>query len=447
MSDKIKIPEHALIAMRKLEENGFSSFVVGGCVRDSVMGKTAHDWDMTTSATPEEMLEIFRDFRTIPTGIKHGTITVLIDNNPLEITTFRIDGDYLDNRRPETVEFTRDIENDLSRRDFTVNAMAYNEKDGIVDLFGGCDDIRKKLIRAVGNPDKRFQEDALRIMRALRFSSTLSFDIEKETAESIKKNKHLLKNIAAERIRVELEKLLLGEDAERILRDFSDVIFEIIPELSKTVGIEQNCPYHIYDVWNHIVKSVASSEKDKAIRLAMLLHDIEKPQAKTTDENGRDHFKGHAPLSAETAERILKRLRFDKKTILSVTNLILHHDDRLYDNPQNIKKYASKYGFDFLYLLDKVSRADILAQTPEMIDRISLCDNYIKELEKLEKENLCLKISDLAINGNDLKKLGFSGKEIGEKLEFLLNKVIKNEAENKKENLIETIILNNNLYD
>ncbi len=436
MSVQIHIPEYARTAMKELDKNGFASFVVGGCVRDSIMGKTANDWDMTTSALPEETLEVFKNYRTIPTGIKHGTVTVLIDKQPLEITTFRIDGEYTDNRRPDSVNFTRNIENDLSRRDFTVNAMAYSEKDGLVDLFGGMEDIENKIIRCVGNPDKRFQEDALRIMRAIRFSSVLGFKIEKETAESIRRNKYLLKNIAAERIRVELEKLLLGDDAERILLEFSDVIFEIIPELGETYGVMQNSPYHIYDVWHHIVKSVAASEKDKYVRLTMLLHDIGKPQMKTTDEKGIDHFKGHASVSADMAFEILKRLRYDKKTISVVTKLVFHHDDRLYNAPHNVKKHASKFGFEFLYLLDKVSRADILAQNPEIPDRFSGCDNYIKLLKKVEDEEACLKISDLKVNGNDLISLGYQGKEIGEALEKLLDKVIRNEVQNSKEDLI-----------
>lgn len=435
MSVKITIPEYARIAMKELNRNGFEAFVVGGCVRDSIMGKIANDWDMTTSAKPEETLEVFKDFRTIPTGIKHGTITVLIDKQPLEITTFRIDGEYTDNRRPDSVNFTRDIENDLSRRDFTVNAMAYNDTDGIVDLFGGISDIENKIIRCVGDPDKRFNEDALRIMRAIRFSATLGFEIEEKTADSIRRNKHLLKNIAPERIRVELEKLLIGDDAQRILLQFSDVIFEIIPELKSTLGIEQNCPYHIYNVWEHIVESVAVSEKNKYIRLAMLLHDVAKPDMKTTDEKGQDHFKGHASVSADMAFEILKRLRYDNKTISTVTKLIFHHDDRLYNSPQNVKKHASKYGFEFLYLLDKVSRADILAQNPEMADRLSVCDNYLSELRNLEKEKPCLKISDLSVDGNDLISLGYKGKEIGSILEKILEKILKNELKNSKEDI------------
>lgn len=437
MSVKIQIPEYALIAMNELKANGFEAFVVGGCVRDSIMGKLANDWDMTTSALPTETLQVFESFRTIPTGIKHGTITVLIDKQPLEITTFRIDGEYTDNRRPDSVNFTRNIENDLSRRDFTVNAMAYNEHDGIVDLFGGIEDIKNEIIRCVGNPDKRFNEDALRIMRAIRFASTLGFEIEEKTAMSIRQNKHLLKNIAPERIRVELEKLLLGKDAEKILLQFSDVIFEIIPELEKTLNVKQNCPYHIYDVWKHIVKSVAVSEENKYIRLCMLLHDIGKPQMKTTDEKEQDHFKGHAKISADAAFEILKRLRYDNKTISIVTKLIFHHDDRMYTAPQNVKKHASKYGFEFLYLLDKVSRADILAQNPEMGNRISDCDKYIDELKKVEKENPCLKISDLKIDGNDLISLGYKGKEIGKTLKILLEKVLKNELTNSKEKLLD----------
>ena len=444
MSVKIKIPQYALTAMKELEKNGFSSFVVGGCVRDSIMGKAANDWDMTTSATPEETLEVFKNFRTIPTGIKHGTVTVLIDKQPLEITTFRIDGEYSDNRRPDSVNFTRNIENDLSRRDFTVNAMAYSEKEGLVDLFGGGEDIEKKIIRCVGEPDKRFREDALRIMRAIRFSSVLGFEIEEKTAESIRRNKHLLKNIAAERIRVELEKLLLGDGAERILLQFSDVIFEIIPELEKTAKVAQNCPYHVYDLWHHTVKSVGASEKNKYVRLAMLLHDIGKPETKTTDENGCDHFKGHAPVSAEKAREILQKLRYDKKTVSVVTKLIFHHDDRLYCAPQKVKKHASEFGFEFLRLLDKVSRADILAQNPEKNGRLSDCDRYMALLDKVEEEDGCLKISDLKVDGNDLISLGYRGKEIGQALANLLEKVIRNEIENSREALIKFLEENKN---
>ncbi len=436
ISVKIEMPDYAKKAVKVLNDNGFEAFVVGGCVRDGIMKKNANDWDMTTSAEPQQTLDAFKDYRTVPTGIKHGTVTVLIDSHPLEITTYRVDGEYTDNRRPDSVKFTRDIENDLSRRDFTVNAMAYNEQDGLVDLFGGSEDIENKIIRCVGNPDKRFREDALRIMRAIRFASTLGFEIEEKTAESIRKNRHLLKNISSERIRTELEKLLLGDSAEKILTDFSEVIFEIIPELKETENTTQNCPYHIYNVWQHIVKSVAASPKNKYIRLAMLLHDIEKPKAKTTDENGCDHFKGHAPCSAKTANLILKRLKYDNKTVSVVTDLILHHDDRLYNSPQNIKKHASKFGFEFLYLLDGVSRADILAQNPEKSDRILLCDKYTELLKKTEEENVCLKISDLAIDGNDLIYLGFKGKEIGKILDFLLENVIDGKIKNEKEELI-----------
>lgn len=436
ISVKIEIPDYVKKALEILGNCGFEAFVVGGCVRDGIMKKNANDWDMTTSAEPWQTLDAFKNHRTVPTGIKHGTVTVIIDSHPLEITTYRVDGEYTDNRRPDSVKFTRNIENDLSRRDFTVNAMAYNEKKGLVDLFGGLEDIKNRTVRCVGNPDKRFFEDALRIMRAIRFSSTLGFEIEEKTAESIIKNRHLLKNISPERIRAEFEKLLLGDGAEKILTEFSEVIFEIIPELKLTENTYQNCPYHVYNVWHHIVKSVAASPKNKYVRLAMLLHDIEKPSVKTTDENGCDHFKGHAPCSAKTANVILKRLKYDNKTVSVVTDLILHHDDRLYDSPQNIKRHASKLGFEFLYLLNEVSKADILAQNPEKADRIFLCDKYEALLKKTEEENPCLKISDLAIDGNDLILLGFEGKEIGKALNFLLEKVIDSKVKNEKSELV-----------
>lgn len=439
ISVKIEMPDYVKKALEVLDGCGFEAFVVGGCVRDGIMKKNANDWDMTTSAEPLQMLDAFKNYRTVPTGIKHGTVTVIIDSHPLEITTYRVDGEYTDNRRPDSVKFTRNIENDLSRRDFTINAMAYSEKDGLVDLFGGFEDIKSRTIRCVGNPDKRFREDALRIMRAIRFSSTLGFDIEERTAESIIKNRHLLKNISPERIRTEFEKLLLGDGAEKILTEFSEVIFEIIPELKATESTSQNCPYHVYNVWRHMVKSIAASPKNKYIRLAMLLHNIEKPSAKTTDENGCDHFKDHAPCSAKTANNILKKLKYDSKTISVVTDLVLHHDDRLYNSPQNVKRHASKLGFEFLYLLNEVSKADILAQNPEKTDRIFLCDKYEALLKKTEEEKFCLKISDLAIDGNDLILLGFKGKEIGRTLDFLLEKVIDNKVKNEKDDLIKLL--------
>ncbi|MBP9988859.1 MAG: hypothetical protein KBT46_05100, partial [Ruminococcus sp.] len=239
---KTNCPDFINTAFKLLEESGFEAYAVGGCIRDSIMNKSPNDWDMTTSAKPEQIISVFSDYRTIPTGINHGTVTVLFDKNPVEITTMRIDGKYTDNRRPEKVFYTDKIEEDLSRRDFTVNAIAYNPRLGIIDPFKGCRDIKNKIITCVGNPDRRFNEDALRIIRALRFASTLSFEIEKNTADSIVKNKHLLNNIANERIRVELIKLLCGDNAEKILLDYKDIIFLIIPELSQTYGFEQHTP-------------------------------------------------------------------------------------------------------------------------------------------------------------------------------------------------------------
>lgn len=276
---KILCPDFVNTALALLSEGGFDAFVVGGCVRDAVMGRTPNDWDMTTSSSPEETMAVFKDFRTVPTGLKHGTVTVIINGEPLEITTMRIDGQYSDSRRPDSVEFTSDISKDLCRRDFTVNAMAYSPRSGIVDPFGGLHDIKNGIIRCVGEADARFGEDALRIIRALRFASVLGFEIAGETAQSIKNNYPLLGEIAKERIRVELIKLLQGKNVEKILTEYKEIIFYIIPELKACDGFEQHSPYHVYDVWTHTVKAVSAVKNDPVLRTAMLLHDIAKPFA------------------------------------------------------------------------------------------------------------------------------------------------------------------------
>ena len=286
----ISIPDYVSELMDILYEAGYTSYAVGGCVRDAALGKEPYDWDVTTSAKPEQMQEIFSSFKTVDNGLKHGTLCVINNRKPVEITTMRVDMGYSDNRHPDSVKFTSNIETDLSRRDFTVNAMAYNTLDGFKDPFGGMDDIRNRLIKCVGTPDVRFEEDALRIMRGLRFASVLGFDIEKATAESIIKNKALLHNVAFERIRTELLKLLCGKNVKKILMDFAPVFFEIIPELEPMYKFPQHTPYHIYDIWEHTAAAVASAEPDPIIRMTMLLHDCGKPKMHTTDSNGIDHF-------------------------------------------------------------------------------------------------------------------------------------------------------------
>lgn len=436
----IKCPDYINTAFRLLEQSGFKAYAVGGCVRDSLMGKTPDDWDMTTSSTPEQTMEVFKYFRVIPTGLRHGTVTVIIDGNHIEITTMRVDGEYHDNRRPESVCFTTEIEQDLSRRDFTVNAMAYNHTDGLVDIFGGQDDLKKNIIRCVGNPDTRFSEDALRIIRALRFASVLDFGIDKDTSDSIIKNIALIDNVAKERIRVELVKLLCGTAVERILTDYKENIFNIIPELRILDGFSQDTPYHIYDVWTHTVKVVANVKNTQELRVAALLHDIAKPECFTTDKKGIAHFKGHPELSAEKAVGILKSLRFPNSFIETVYKIILLHDMYPDGNKKTVARFCSKYSPDIIKLTLELMRGDTAGKNPEFAEE--QFDSYRlaeKQIDEIIESNLCLKVSDLDINGKDIKAEGFSGKEIGTVLNTLLELVIEEKIINKKEILFNTV--------
>ena len=314
MKFDIKIPKDVASIIDQLDEHGYDAYVVGGCVRDSILGRTPNDWDICTSATPDQMIAIFEDYEVIPTGLQHGTITIVINHTPYEITTFRIDGKYLDNRRPDKVSFTTDIVQDLSRRDFTMNSMAYNPKVGLVDPYNGQQDIQSKVIRCVGNADDRFNEDALRIIRALRFASVYGFEISSDTAQSIHNNAGLLNNIAVERINVELCKLLCGKGVLDILLNYSDVIATIIPEIKPCIGFNQNNRYHQYTIYDHIAHAVSNyTGQDIIVKVALLLHDIGKPLCYTEDENG-GHFYGHGEPSRDIAEEVVRRLKFDNYT-------------------------------------------------------------------------------------------------------------------------------------
>ena len=435
----INIPSQVNTAIEILCGKGHSAYVVGGAVRNLMMGIPVNDWDITTSALPEETLELFKDFRTIETGIKHGTVTVIIDGMPLEITTYRIEKGYSDNRHPDEVEFTDRVEDDLSRRDFTVNAMAYSPKNGLVDPFGGCEDISKKLIRCVGNPDKRFGEDALRILRALRFSSVLGFDIDSETAESVHRNKHLLKNISVERIFVELSKLLCGKNAGIILQEYKDVIFFVLPELEPMNNCTQNHERHIYDVWGHTVKSVEAIPPEPELRFAMLFHDSGKPHCKSTDKNGVDHFYSHGKISRKIASETLSRLKTSNNFRYTVRNLVEYHDflpDKI--SRKTYKEYIAKLGIETVENLFLVREADILAQNPRFHAE-SLEENKTgkKILEQIKEEDMCFKIKDLAIDGKVLENIGIPpSPAMGKILETLLDEVMDDNLPNKKDNLI-----------
>lgn len=423
-----------------LLDNGYQAYAVGGCVRDDIMGIAPKDVDITTSALPEEIETVLskNDIKFVETGIKHGTVSAIVDHIPYEITTFRCDGDYLDNRHPENVEFVKNVKLDLARRDFTMNAIAYNDKEGIVDAFDGVEDINAKIIRAVGDADRRFQEDALRIMRAIRFSSVLGFEIEENTKKAIFNNKELLLNIAKERIFVELTKLLCGDNCENVLMEYRDVIAVIIPELKASFGCVQNSKWHLYDVYTHTVKSIAFCPKNANIRLTMLLHDIAKPYVKTTDEYGTDHFKGHQRLGAEMVYDILKGFKVSNDILNRVHRLVRVHDKHIYDNPQSIKHWLKDLGDELIFDFVDVKLADLSSHNLQYAgDEFELLKSIKPSIIKVINSNEPYMTSQLDINGFDLINIGYKGSAISKELEALLDFVIKNPSQNKKEVLLD----------
>lgn len=431
------MPKNVDTAINLLQSAGFEAYAVGGCVRDSLLGKTPNDWDITTSAKPEDMKSVFADFHCIDTGIKHGTVTVVIDGEPLEITTFRLDGEYEDNRHPKSVTFTSDLGADLGRRDFTVNAMAYSKMTGTVDLFGGQNDLKNKIIRCVGDPDRRFNEDALRILRALRFASALDFEIEEKTAQSLLKNRALLGNISEERIAKELLKLVCGKGAKRILTDFAPVLFEILPELQPMYKNSHDNPHHCYDIYEHTLIAVESIDPEPTLRFAMLLHDCGKPAVKKFDENGVAHFYGHQRISAEISAQILARLKVSNKFRDEILFLVSNHDRwELYENTEKMPRYLSKFGLDGVLNLLKVMRADVLAQSPEYRYRLDQIVDAEETAKNLAAQKPCLSLSELQINGRTLMDIGIpQGRKLGAVLAQLLDEVIDGVTKNTQEAL------------
>ncbi len=431
------MPKNVDIAINLLQSAGFEAYAVGGCVRDSLLGKTPNDWDITTSAKPEDMKSVFADFHCIDTGIKHGTVTVVIDGEPLEITTFRLDGEYEDNRHPKSVTFTSDLGADLGRRDFTVNAMAYSKMTGTVDLFGGQNDLKNKIIRCVGDPDRRFNEDALRILRALRFASALDFEIEEKTAQSLLKNCALLGNISEERIAKELLKLVCGKGAKRILTDFAPVLFEILPELQPMYKNSHDNPHHCYDIYEHTLIAVESIDPEPTLRFAMLLHDCGKPAVKKFDENGVAHFYGHQRISAEISAQILARLKASNKFRDEILFLVSNHDRwELYENTEKMPRYLSKFGLDGVLKLLKVMRADVLAQSPEYRYRLDQIADAEEIVKNLAAQKPCLSLRELQINGRTLMDIGIpQGRKLGAVLAQLLDEVIDGVTKNTQEAL------------
>lgn len=431
------MPKNVDTAINLLQSAGFEAYAVGGCVRDSLLGKTPNDWDITTSAKPEDMKSVFAEFHCIDTGIKHGTVTVVIDGEPLEITTFRLDGEYEDNRHPKSVTFTSNLGADLGRRDFTVNAMAYSKMTGTVDLFGGQNDLKNGIIRCVGDPDRRFNEDALRILRALRFASALDFEIEEKTAQCLLKNRVLLGNISEERIAKELLKLVCGKGAKRILTDFAPVLFEILPELQPMYKNSHDNPHHCYDIYEHTLIAVESIDPEPTLRFAMLLHDCGKPAVKKFDENGVAHFYGHQRISAEISAQILARLKVSNKFRDEILFLVSNHDRwELYENTEKMPRYLSKFGLDGVLNLLKVMRADVLAQSPEYRYRLDQIADAEETAKNLAAQKPCLSLSELQINGRTLMDIGIpQGRKLGAVLAQLLDEVIDGVTKNTQEAL------------
>ena len=442
---QIYIPDVVNDIIKKLNNANYEAYICGGAVRDSLMNQTPHDWDICTSAIPEEIMEVFKGEEIIPTGLQHGTVTLVIDKTPYEITTFRVDGEYTDSRHPDSVEFTTDIVKDLSRRDFTINAMAYHPDEGLIDPFNGYKDIQKRIIRTVGKAENRFKEDPLRVLRAIRFSIKMKFAIHYSTIFGIKSCYSLLKRISEERITSEINQMIIYPNFYREFSRYDYVFSFVIPELKDCIMFNQKNPYHIYNVYDHTSWSLSYAPDDLVTKLALLFHDIGKPQCQHFDDFGVGHFHGHAKLSAEIADERLKKLKYDNETRKKVVELVSYHDVTFVYTEKEIKKcvkrWLNKIGEEqFRRLLD-IRLADVLAQAPEYaLNRINNIHNLLNALEEVLKEKDCFTLKELEINGNDLIAIGIKqGKEIGNILNTLLEKVINEELENKKEVLFEYV--------
>ena len=453
---KIQMPEDVKYILEKLNSAGYEAYAVGGCVRDSILGRIPDDWDITTSAKPEETKALFP--RTIDTGIQHGTVTVMCNHVGYEVTTYRIDGEYEDSRHPKEVIFTSDLLEDLKRRDFTINAMAYNhledaecsdkvgeekkhqmKNSGLVDAFGGIQDIENKIIRCVGNPIHRFEEDALRMMRAVRFSAQLGYEIEEETKNAIKILAGNLANISAERIQVELVKLLVSNHPDYLRTAYETGMTKVFfPEFDKAMETKQNNPHHMYTVGEHMLHTLEHVRNDKVLRLAMILHDIAKPVTLQKDEDGIDHFYGHCDVGEEMSRKILRRLRFDNDTINKVCKLVKYHDQKLSLKPEKLRKAIVKIGPELFPLLLEVKEADMLAQsTYKREEKQKELEDIRKVYRQILNARDCLTLRDLAVTGRDLIEQGMKpGKELGETLQKLFDFVLEHPEKNNKDDLL-----------
>lgn len=439
---KIQMPQEVHRILDILSFYGYDGYIVGGCVRDSILNKIPNDWDICTNCTPEKMLEAFSCFKVIPTGLKHGTLTVVINEENYEVTTYRIDGEYTDGRHPEEVEFTNNLKEDLKRRDFTINAMAYNNKEGLIDYYDGIADIFNEKIRCVGDPSERFSEDYLRMLRAIRFSAQLGYSLDVETLKEIKKLSKNVIDISEERIREELNKILMTDMPSRGLKLLSsaDLLKYIIPELEMCVGFQQHNPNHDKDVFSHILSVVDNTEKDLILRLAALFHDIGKPETFSLDEDGIGHFYKHHLKSSDIAEEVMKRLKYDNKSIEQVIILVREHMSR-YEKlrVKNTKKFINRVGTDNIERLFKLQIADINGSTKR--DGVSNIFELKNEVERILNEKQPLSIKDLEINGHDLIQLGIpQGKQVGTVLNELMEIILENPELNRRDILTEIVI-------
>lgn len=430
-----EISDGASVAIRMLNDSGYEAYVVGGCVRDMLMGKPVHDFDITTSATPDETKRVFSGERVVETGIKHGTVTLVYKGENIEITTYRRDGEYKDNRHPSSVSFTSSLFEDLKRRDFTINALAYDGKETLIDAFSGKSDIERGIIRAIGNPSERFHEDALRILRGIRFSSVLGFDIEKNTKAAMIENLDLLDNISRERIAEEINKFVCGKYVKKAILENYEILGKIIPEVIKMNGFSQNTPYHVYDILTHTAVATQNVPPVKELRLAALFHDTGKVYTYTQDERGIGHFYGHPKISEEIVKKYLNEYRYDNFTKSRVITLVKYHDLQTEENEVSVRKRMNKLGADLFFELTELQRADNSAQNPVYYSGEHF--EKIKSLAKAIQSEKCFDLKSLAVNGTDLIDAGIpKGRGLGEILKALLDEVIEEKTPNEKDALI-----------
>lgn len=430
-----ELPEFVREVLGKLNENGFEAWCVGGCVRDMLLGRAPGDWDVAASARPEETMRVFGQ-RAIPTGIRHGTVTVRTAGQPVEVTTYRCDGEYADHRHPVSVTFSDSLREDLRRRDFTVNAMAMDLRGTVEDPFGGQADLQTKTLCCVGDPECRFQEDALRILRGLRFASVLEFSLEEGTARSLRQQRALLREISAERIRTELVKLLCGSGVCEVLLGYPEVLAVVLPEIAPSVGFDQRNRHHCYDVWEHTARSVAAVPQEPVLRTVMLLHDLGKPASFQLDAAGTGHFLGHAKMSRMLADAILRRLRFSTADREDILVLVEQHDRLIAPTEKSVRRALLRFGEKNFRRLLAVKRADNLAQAPAYLGRQREYDAVEAVLDRLLEQNACFSLRRLAVNGRDMTALGYCGPEVGKILQLLLHGVVDGKMPNDREALL-----------